>query len=68
MTLADYLRKNNILVPPTEAFAGLVTEGVGEPDEISSPFYLFYIDSDTDLVYYNNARTDADWLPVVPAE
>ncbi len=61
MSIADHLRRFNQLVPPNELFAGICTEGAGEPDSNTSPFYLFYIDTDTDTVYFKGNAVADDW-------
>ncbi len=67
MTLPQMMRHLDTQVPPCEAFpGGILTEASGEPDAAASPFFLVYIDTDTDKVYFDPLRS-GDWQEIAAA-
>jgi hypothetical protein len=62
MSLADYLREVQLRTPPTPEYGSILQEASGTPDSNdASPFVLFYVDSDTDDVWFDPTRTGTGW-------
>lgn len=57
---SDYLKRLNVEVPPSPSFAGIITEGAGVPDANVSPFFMFYLDTETDDIFFTPNR-DGVW-------
>jgi len=66
MTFAEYLRTEGVRTAPTPDHMGLFTGGSGAPGAATSPFFFFYVDTDTDDVYFNSDRTLAGWTLALP--
>jgi hypothetical protein len=61
MSLIEYLREVNLRTPPTPEFGGFLLESSGAPDEKTSPFFVFYADSETGDVYWSADRSPTGW-------
>lgn len=61
MTLAEYLRLVQLRTPPSPEFGRVAIESTGAPDSNTTPFVMFYIDSETQDVWFNPTRSTDGW-------
>ena len=61
MSLADYLRQAVRRTPPLPEYGGLLIEGSGAPGATTSPFFVFYVDSTSEDVWFNPTRATDGW-------